>query len=455
MVEAGAAVDIRGRYTQRCQAALATALDGTPLYASWRGKDPGPSYDLDGRFAALPILSKDDIRAHFPYGLVPRGKDLDAALARGEVSFVRTSGTVEEVLENIWCQAWWDASERSSWALNAAAARVAAGVGGGGPGAGTRRGPHPFREAILASALSVGPRSAGAPLPTSERRLGRFLFLNEYGRTEQWPDGHERRMAAELAEYQPDVLEANPSLLARLSRWAAREGVALRQPALVTLTYEYASELHLRAIRSVFSCPVASSYGSTEAGYVFMECEKGRLHQNTESCRVDLVPFGDSGPGVGPDGLGRIVATTFGNPWFQLLRFEVGDVGRLAAAPCACGRGFGMTLTAIEGRTGSVCVAENGALLTHRCIDLALAGVPGLEQYQVEQEAPRLVRCSVVAEEPAVAGRVTTGAREALSALFGRGVRIHVTEAPLLVPGPSGKYLLVRRAFALEDSIHG
>jgi hypothetical protein len=461
------AADTHERYRQRCAVALATALDETPLYAGWRQRDPGPACGLDARYAALPILTKDDIRSAFPYGLVPRGSDLDAARGRGEVSFVRTSGTADEALENIWSQAWWDSSERASWTLNGVAARAAAGrqdAFGGAPGAfggapGTFGGaPGAFREAILASALSVGPRSTSAPLPAEARRLGRFLFLNEYGRTDEWPDGHEKRIAAELADYRPDVLEANPSLLARLSRWAAREGAAVWQPALVTLTYEYPSALHLRAIRSVFRCPIASSYGSTEAGYVFMECEHGSLHQNTETCRVDLVPLRGRrsavGPGVAPGGLGRILATTFGHPWFQLLRFEVGDVGRLAPAPCRCGRTFGTTLAAVEGRISSVCVAADGALLTHRSIDLALADVPGLEQYQLEQETPRLVRCSVVPENPDVAGRVVAGAGEALSALFCQGVHVGVTEARVLVPGVSGKFLLVRRSFPLEDTSH-
>ena len=119
------------------------------MYESWKSFDPGERYGVDVRYNSLPVLTKDDIRAHFPHGVVPRGLDLDAALARGEVSFVRTSGTADEALENIWNQQWWDASERASWKLNSVAARVATGL---------------HREAILASALSVGPRSEDGPI---------------------------------------------------------------------------------------------------------------------------------------------------------------------------------------------------------------------------------------------------------------------------------------------------
>jgi hypothetical protein len=186
-------------YEGRCLETLDAALSRTPMYNEWRSLDPGEDSPLDVRFAALPALTKTDIRKHFPYGVVPRGLDLDAALASGQVSFVQTSGTADESLTNLWNQEWWDASERASWSLNAHTA-------------GALTGSH--REAILASALSVGPRSEGPPIRRDERMLNRFLFLNEYGSTAQWPEGHEDRIRKELEEYAPVVLEANPSLLA-------------------------------------------------------------------------------------------------------------------------------------------------------------------------------------------------------------------------------------------------
>ena len=422
-------------YDERCLRALSIALD-VPMYEAWRRRDPGPGAGVDERYAALPVLTKDDLRAHFPGGIVPRGMDLEAARARGKVSFVATSGTADEALQNIWNQRWWDASERASWRLNATAARVATGT---------------HREAILASALSVGPRSEGAPVAREKRVLGRFLFLNEYGRTEEWPQGHEQRILSELADYRPAVLEANPSLLARVARWASRAGVTVFQPDLVTLTYEFPSALQLRAIRRVFRSPIASSYGSTEAGYVFMECEHGMLHQNTESCRVDLVPLrGETGATVAPGEVGRILATTFGNEWFPLVRFEVGDVGRLATHPCPCGRDSGMTLHAVEGRLKSLCVTGDGRLLTHAQIDRALAAVDGLEQYRLDQDSPASAHCRMVGEPGAHAA---AGVRRVLSGLFGRGVQVDVTEVPALFAEKSGKFLLALRSFPLEEAL--
>jgi phenylacetate-coenzyme A ligase PaaK-like adenylate-forming protein len=427
------------RYRERSLRALSIALERTPMYESWKVRDPGPAAGIDQRFAALPVLTKDDLRAHFPYGMVPRGMDLDAARARGDVSFVSTSGTADEALQSIWNQRWWDDSERASWSLNAVAARVATGA-------------HP--EAILASALSVGPRAEGAPLTREKRTLGRFLFLNEYGRTEEWPPGQEERILSEIADFRPTVLEANPSLLARVARWASRSRIQPWQPPLITLTYELPSELHLRAIRRAFGSPIASSYGSTEAGYVFMECEYGMLHQNCESCRVDLAPLdGDARARVAPGQVGRILATTFENEWCALVRFEIGDVGRQADHLCPCGRSFGITLTAVEGRLKSLCIAGDGGLVTHARLDHALAGVEGLEQYRVDQISPTRVRGAVVVERgagPDVAAR----ARGVLAEIFGPQMGIEVDTVPALFAEKSGKFLLAQRSFPLGEAFH-
>ena len=428
------ATDKRSDYEGRCLETLDTALDRTPIYESWKALDPGPQHSTDVRYHSLPVLTKEDIRAHFPYGLVPRGLDLDAALARGEVSFVSTSGTADEALKNIWDQHWWNASERASWKLNSVAAAVATGF---------------HREAILASALSVGPRSQEGPIDREHRMLGRFLFLNEFSTPEEWPEGQECRILDELADYQPAILEANPSYLARLARFVWRTGKAVYQPPLITLTYEFPSALQLRAIRRVFGSPIASSYGSTEAGYVLMECEHGRLHQNAGFCRIDFAPLGRNGHSRAD--IGRIFVTTFGNRWFPLVRFDIGDLGRIASGPCPCGRNFGMTFSSIEGRLKSLCVASDGRVVTHRELDDVLACVEGLEQYRLVQESPQDVRLAVVAED----GRgmqTTRDATELLRTVFGQGVKVTADEVHALPAEKSGKFLLVKRDFLLDPS---
>ena len=128
---------------QRSRVELERGLQDTPAYRGWTPLDPGPGSAIDARYAALPLTVKDDLRARAPRGFVPAGRDFEAALARGEIEIVTTSGTTGAPTSLVWSQAWWNASEAASWALNADLAAVATGS---------------HRECVLASARCVGSR---------------------------------------------------------------------------------------------------------------------------------------------------------------------------------------------------------------------------------------------------------------------------------------------------------
>ena len=214
----------------------------------------------------------------------------------------------------------------------------------------------------------------------------------------------------------------------------------------MTLTYENPSLIHLRHIRSVFSCPVISSYGATESGYVFMQCEAGRLHQNVEHCHVDFQPLAarHGGPAVG-----RILVTTFHNPWRALLRFDMGDLVRLAAAPCPCGRRQGLTLDAIEGRLANATLSLAGRLVTQREADAAIAEVDGIDQYELVQTGVDTVAVRSVSDtrDPA---RIEPELRASLQRCYGAAMKITLERVRALSPVLGVKYRLTRADFEID-----
>ncbi len=415
-------------YAERCQQALDEALRFTPAYEGWRHLDPGPEATAFERLALLPALTKGDLRACGADGLVPHRRELAPALKAGEIHLVATSGTTSDRVTNVWYQPWWDASEAASWQLNCHARAVALGA---------------HREAILTSPWCTGFPCEDGYLPAGQRTDGRFLYLSERSDPSVWSEALMERMVKEINTFQPGILEANPSFLARLSRHIVAKRLAVRPPALIVLTYEVPSALHYRQIGRAFDAPIASSYGSTEAGYVFMECEAGRLHQVTASCHVDFLPFG---PEHGGPEVGRILVTTFGNPWRSLVRFDIGDVVRLATEPCPCGRSEGLTLASVEGRTVSLTATPEGGAVTQGALDRALSAVAGLAEYQFVQTGRSAYRLQIVAED-ADPGGVAAAAREALQALYTPAATITAACVPAIAPDPPGKY---RRARALQ-----
>ena len=186
---------------------------------------------------------------------------------------------------------------------------------------------------------------------------------------------------------------------------------------------------------------MASSYGSTETGYVFMQCEAGRFHQNSKSCRVDFQPLK---PEHGGPLVGRILVTTFDNPWYYMVRFDVGDLVRVdEEGACSCGRDYGYILSAVEGRVSSATLTTEGRLLTLRKLDDALSILAGIDEYRLEQtsaDAYDLYLVSRRQDRAELTGKSTV----ILKGLYGGEARVSVIYQDSLSPEDSGKYALAK-----------
>jgi len=419
-------------YYDRALTVLETALGGIPAYRSWRAFDPGHGFPVGARYTALPVLTKKDIRAHTPQDFAPANRNVNAGLEKGEIALVKTSGSIDISVTNIWHQDWWDASERASWRLNTYASRLATGN---------------HAEAILANPMNVGIVSDDADLPLEKRRLARFLYLNEKSNPVKWTPALMDRMLAELEIFQPAILEANPSLLARLCRYAAANGKAAYQPGLIVFTYEYPTTLHYRQSHRVFRSPFASSYGTTETGYVFMQCEAGKLHQNTDFCHVDFQPLKaeHGGPSIG-----RILVTTFNNPWYYVVRFDVGDLARIdESGACPCGRDSGMILTAVEGRAANATFTLEGRLVTPRELDLALGKLEDIDEFRLDQLKPDVYELHLSSVSPD-RDRLTAETAAVLKKLYGRAAKLNLVYEDAIPPETSGKYCVSKAPFPVD-----
>ncbi len=421
-----------GEYQAACAAELDAALDRVPFYGAWRSFDPGRGAPVDRRYAALPVVTKRDLRAHMPKGFVPGDRDFRGAVESGEIELVSTSGTTTDRSSIVWYQPWWDASEHAAARLHTGLDRVINGS---------------QREAVLTTPLCAGNVCHIGDLTMEERTMGRLLFLNQKADPNYWTTLDMDRMIGELNRFKPELLEADPAYLAILARYAADHGVAIYRPLFISLTYEFPSRLHYRQIRRAFGdATVLSSYGSTETGHVFTQCEHGNFHQNTAYCRTDFRPFLDR---CGDPHTGRILVTLLRNPWVSLLRFDVGDLVRLADAPCSCGRTDGLTVDSIEGRTSDLTFAVDGRAVTVGRLDEALDGIDGLLAYQLEQHDRELYVFRFVSK-PDTHATVAAQAQRRLVGLYGAEADIVTRPEATLSAEQSGKFRLARTLFSWD-----
>jgi len=401
---------------EKSEEILAYALQNVPFYRDhWRSYDIN-GHSVDERYRALPVLTKADMRSCFPDGLVPVGTDVKKGLHDDVIEYTFTSGTTGEKVVNLWNQGWWHASEMASWKLNPNLEKLS----------------YPPKQATLASSLNVG-ISCEEDLPMDHRIMGDLLYLNEKANILCWKDSHLQRMARELNEYRPDVLEANPSLLGRCCWYWLDHGIEVHSPKVITFTYELPSKVSLSAITQVFHCPIVSSYGTTETGFVMDSGLDGRYRQNEEYCRIDFVPL------KGKERLGRIFVTTFGNPWAYIIRFDVGDL--VVMDPDG-------TVGSIEGRVSNLTFTTKGEVVTTSMVDEAMSLVPGIRDYDVLQKAKDAYEVRIVASEGASSVRK---AERMVEGLYGKDGVYDVAAVDDLLPGPSGKYRRTHVGFPFDE----
>ena len=414
-------------YYQLSATALETALHHVAAYKTWRAFDPDPSASIDARFRAMPIISKQDLREHTWRNFIPAGMDIDAALKTGTIELVQTSGTISEQVLNVWYQPWWDAAEASSWRYNSFMAALELGN---------------HREAILTSPMNTGILAENGLLTMDARLRGRFLYLNEKINPSLWDDQLILRILAELEIFQPVVLEANPSYLACVARYAYRNSLSVFQPPVIIFTYENPGILARKQIQKVFHSPLISSYGSTEAGYVLMECEQGKLHQVSDSCRIDIEFMR---PQYRYPHVGRLLLTTLTNPWRSLVRFDVGDLMQIdPTGNCACGRNGGYICKEVAGRTADLTYTTDNYPVTTAMVESIINGAESVTDYQVLQQKG-IYHIHIVIEESADASdTLKEEIIESLLQLYGKNAVIKVQYVAEISAEPSGKYRRTR-----------
>jgi phenylacetate-coenzyme A ligase PaaK-like adenylate-forming protein len=390
-----------------------------PLYRD-RPQPPADPAEVDAWLSQVPPVGKRELRRGFPKALVREHQDLSAAMRDEQVTLLATSGTTSDRLQVIWEWSWWDPQEREAMRLNA---RIAQAMGR-----------SDYREAVLTTpACGAGTCHFGSQT-AAERSIDGILFFNESADPTYWTDGECDRMLAEWREFAPRGVEADPAYLAIIARAALARGVRLPPPEFITLTYETTTRAMRRDIGRAFDAPVFQLYGATEAGVLFMECEHGLLHPNERHSHVDLVPL----PGAGR--LARVLVTTLGRAWMPLLRYDIGDVVRVAESrDCACGlESDGPLLERVEGRQ-SDCTEVGGETVTPLMLDdaihAALGNTATIEQWQLAGD-------DLLVVDPKSSDSAARSAA-AVGALLRRAIRGERVAA--IAPEASGKYRLVKR----------
>jgi len=139
-------------------------------------------------------------------------------------------------------------------------------------------------------------------------------------------------------------------------------------------------------LQNTFSCPVYTQYGSVEVFILSAECRcQAGLHVFTDIRHVETI--GADGQVVGDGHHGDLVVTDLTNYAFPLLRYRIGDRGRMLGTACQCGRPFPV-MDYVTGRVSDQILLPDGTSIPGEfwttIFDDWPAAIKGFEVHQAQ-----------------------------------------------------------------------
>jgi phenylacetate-CoA ligase len=356
----------------------------------------------------LPFTTKEDLRAHYPLGMMVVSHDRLVRLH----SWSGTSGKPTIVGHTF--------GDLDVWADIMARCLAAAGVG---------------RGTVLHNAYGYGLTTGGCGFQQGAELLGATVVPAAGASTEL--------QLQLLGDLRTQVLCCTPSFAVQIAEAARADGIELALEVGI-----FGGEMWTPAMRhrleADLGIPALNSYGLSEVigPGVAQECLVGHdgSHVNEDHFLVEVVDP-ETGRPLAPGELGELVITTLTREAMPLLRYRTNDITSLTAEPCVCGRTTARMAPVVGRRRDALQAA--GARFFPSQVETVLVEDPAVAlDYQLVVEDDRVtVHCEPVdaaTDHAELAVRLRAAMREAL----GTDVAI-VVEAPGTEPRTPGKAVRV------------
>ncbi len=158
--------------------------------------------------------------------------------------------------------------------------------------------------------------------------INRCIFLPGSPLDDTVMEGYFRK----LNNFKPSLLQAYPTPLELFADFIKRKTYHFKIPA-ISCTAEPLLEHQRSLISEVFGIMPFNWYGAREAGRIATECHQhDGMHVNCHSLYLEIAPSS-----FVCDDLGAILLTDLWNKGMPLIRYDIGDIGRLTESLCQCG----------------------------------------------------------------------------------------------------------------------
>ena len=157
------------------------------------------------------------------------------------------------------------------------------------------------------------------------------------------------------------------------------------------------SESCRELIEGELAIPVVSRYAAGESLKIGFTCEaRDGFHLHEDLCVVETV--GPDGNPVGDGERGSVVISNLVNRGTVLLRYELGDYGRITSAPCSCGRPA-RRIVDLEGKRVVNLRLPDGTIVHSRPLWGVIKLADGVRRFQIVQREPARFEVRLVTDE--------------------------------------------------------
>lgn len=244
----------------------------------------------------------------------------------------------------------------------------------------------------------------------------------------------------------PQVIMGYPVVLRTILRALSADELArLRTHLKLVMTdSELLTDEVAARLTEGFGVPVYDEYSAYEVLTVSSGCGAGSMHIDEDRVWVEIVD-GDGAPL--PDGTtGSIVVTSFREKAMPLVRYQLGDRGKIEPGPCRCGSGF-RRMKVTEGRNDDYVTLASGRRI-YSVVFIALAMfAPGVAECMVRQDAEGRITVHLVPEPDASFEAARDAFVDQLAELVDTPVPLTFVPAERVELTPGGKGRFVESAY--------
>jgi len=194
-----------------------------------------------------------------------------------------------------------------------------------------------------------------------------------------------------IQRYRPVLLQGYASVLADLARVVIEHRLPMPKTLLgVYSTAEVLADAQRQRMQQAFGCQVFNQYGSREIPNIACECSHGNLHVFTDMVYLESQKIDEED---------RLLVTSLTNRLMPMIRYDIGDSGRLLDGKCDCGLPFPLMEMDLC-RQNDLIRTPGGKTVHPSYFNRLLYGLAQIRHYQWVQSEPDLMVLNLVAAEP-------------------------------------------------------